>query len=511
MKVIAYDVGTTGMKSCLFDISKEQGISYLAGELEEYALDILPNGGVEQYPDEWWQAMCISTEKLLNATNTSPEEIKGISFCSQCQTVVMIDESGNALRPSMSCMDARAHKEFDKFMHTGIKVEGLDAIKVLKFLRATGAVSASVKDPLWKYHWVREHEPELFEKIYKWIDAKEYLTSRATGKVMASRDDAGMTFLYDVKKRQWSESLCKTFDVHMDKLPDVCESTDTVGQLLPKAADELGLSVETRVISGGSDVSLCQVGAGALEVGDVNIYSGTSGWVTTTVDKLHLDLKHIIGSVVGADPDTYVYVAESETSGKCLEWVKERLNQTPIGTYDEMIDYVRDTKPGSNGIIFSPWMHGNRCPFEDSHARGLFFNVDVSNKASDMINAVIEGMCMHMRWMLEASEESFATHQAVRFTGGTSQSKYISQLMANVLGREVETIENPRQVGTMGAAALIGVNFGIIDNIKDIKNVIKVTAKYEPDMEIHAIYNKIFPVFCELHGNNKNAYEILNA
>lgn len=511
MKVISYDVGTTGMKSCLFDISKEDGIKFILGELKEYAIDILPNGGVEQYPEEWWQAMCTTTKRLLDATNTDPSEIQGISFCSQCQTVVLIDEDLNPIRPSMSCMDSRAYKEFAKYMQTGIKVEGLDAIKVLKFLRATGAVSASVKDPLWKYHWVKENEPELYKKVYKWIDAKEYLTARATGVVKASRDDAGMTFLYDVKKRKWSESLCKMLNVDMDKLPDVCESSDTVGELLEKPATELGLKAGIRVVSGGTDVSLCQIGAGTVDIGDVNVYSGTSGWVVTTVDKLHLDLKHIIGSVVGADPQTLNYVAESETSGKCLEWVKDRLNHTPIDTYENLIDYVRDTPAGSNGVIFTPWMHGNRCPFEDSHAKGLFFNIDVSNKGHDMVNAVIEGMCMHMRWMLEASEEAFKTNPVVRFTGGTAQSKYIAQTMADVLGREVETIENTRQVGTMGAAALMAVNFGLIDDIKDIKDVIKVTAKYSPDMEDHAVYNKIFPVFKELHKNNKAAYEALNA
>lgn len=511
MKVIAYDVGTTGLKTCLFDVTKEEGIRYIAAEVEHYALDILPNGGAEQYPEEWWQAMCVSTKKLLADTGCTPEEVKGISFCSQVQTVVMVDREGNALRPSMSCMDTRAGGQFSRYMQNGIKVEGLNVFKVLKFLRATGAVSASAKDPLWKYHWVRENEPELFEKTYKWVDAKEYLTCRATGNIKASRDDVGMTFLYDVKKRCWSKTLCDMLDVDMQKLPEVCESTDSVGDLLPKAAAELGLAPGIPVIAGGSDVSLCQVGAGCLEVGDVNVYSGTSGWVCTTVDKLHLDLGNIIGSVVGADPDTYNYVAESETAGKCMEWVKERLGQTPIHSYEAMIDYVRHTPAGSRGVLFSPWMHGNRCPFEDPYARGAFFNVDVSSHGSDMIHAVIEGVCMHMRWMLEATETSFKTQPVVRFTGGSSLSHYVAQVLANVLGREVETVENPRQVGTMGAAALMAVSFGILDDIKQIKQVIKVSGTYRPEPENHAVYNKIYPVFQELYKSTKKLYKALNA
>lgn len=511
MRVIAYDMGTTGLKTCLFDISQQEGIRFVAAEIEPYTLAVLPNGGVEQYPEEWWAAMGASTRRLLEKQGVPPGDVEGISFCSQVQTVVMVDEQGTALRPSMSCMDTRGGKPFAKYMQTGVKVEGLNAAKVLKFLKITGAVSGSAKDPLWKYHWVRENEPEVFGRTHKWLDAKEYLTFRATGNIKASRDVAGMTFLYDIKNDCWSESLCNMLDVDMEKLPEVCESTDSVGNLLPKAAEELGLVAGIPVIAGGSDVSLCQVGAGCLEVGDVNIYSGTSGWVATTVDKLHLDLGSIIGSVVGADPHTYNYVAESETAGKCLEWVKERLGHTPIETYDAMIEYVHHTPAGSNGVLFSPWMHGNRCPFEDPHAKGAFFNIDVDSKSSDMINAVIEGVCMHMRWMLEASEKSFKTAPVVRFTGGSSLSPYVAQVMADVLGREVETVENPRQVGTMGAAALMAVSFGLLHDIKDIKKVIKVTAKYTPQPENTAVYNKIFPLFKELYNKNtKKLYKALN-
>ena len=511
MKVIGYDVGTTGLKGCLFDISKEDGVRYLAGAVGEYSLDIKPNGGAEQDPEDWWRAMCFTTKEVLASSNTKPEEIKAISFCSQVQTVVMIDGEGRALYPAFSVMDTRAHEQFRHYMQTGIQIEGLNLFKLLKSLKATGAVSASVKDPIWKYHWIRENEPEVFAKTFKWIDAKEYLTRKATGKLLASRDVAGLTFVYDVKNRKWSEKLCKTFDIDMGKLPEVCESTDTVGGLLPERAKELGLSEGIPVVSGGSDISLCQIGAGCLEIGDVNVYSGTSGWVCTTVDKLHLDLKNIIGSIVGADPGTYNYIAESETSGKCFEWAKERLSQTPIATYEEMIDYIRDTPAGSNGLLFAPWMHGNRCPFEDSNARGMLFNIDVSTTGRDIGKAVIEGVCMHMRWMLEATESFAKTNPVVRFTGGTALSEYIAQVLADVLGRDVETVENPRQVGAMGAAALIAVNFGIISDIKEIKSLIRVEATFKPNMENHAVYDRIFPEFCKLHSRNKDGYRALNS
>ena len=343
MKVIAYDVGTTGLKTCMFRVSAGESVEYLAGEVEHYQLHVLPNGGVEQDPADWWDAMARSTRRLLERSGAAQEEIRGVTFCSQFQTVVMVDRDGKPLRRAMSCMDARADRQFKRCMSTGLKIEGLDIVKVLKYLRITGAVSASAKDPAWKYLWVRDNEPD--QKTYKWLDAKEYLTCRATGKMAASRDDASATFLYDVKKRCWSKTLCDMLGIDMDHLPPLCEATDQVGGLLPQAAEELGLAPGTPVFSGASDVILCSVGAGCVELGDVLMYSGTSGWVATTVGKLHLDLNNLIGAIVGVDPTTYTYVAELETCGKCMEWVKDRIDQLEMD-YDQMIDYIRDTPAG---------------------------------------------------------------------------------------------------------------------------------------------------------------------
>lgn len=406
-------------------------------------------------------------------------------------------------------MDSRADKQLKACMNTGIKVEGLNIFKVLKYMKITGAVSASAKDPAWKYLWIKENEPETFAKTYKWLDAKEYLTCRATGKMAASKDDAGGTFLYDVHNNCWSPTLCKMLGINMDHLPEICDSTDEVGKLLPKAAEELGLAPGIPVISGGSDVSLCSVGAGCVNVGDVLVYSGTSGWVATTVDKLHLDLGNLIGALVGADPTTYNYVAEVETSGKCIEWVKDRMDQLHM-SYEEMIDYVQESPAGSNGVIFSPWMHGNRCPFDDANSRGVFFNLDITTKGSDLMKAVIEGVCMHMLWLLEATETKFKTNPAIRFSGGSAIAPFICQVMADVLGRDVETIENPRQVGAMGAAALMAVSFGMLDDIKDIKKIIKVSNTYKPNPENHAVYQKLLPVFKDLYKNNKKSFAALN-
>lgn len=509
MKVIGYDVGTTGFKAALYDISSEE-FRLIASETEHYPLKMLAGGGAEQDAEDWWRAMCSTTRNLIEKTGTPKSEIKGISCCSQCCTLVMADEHGRALRPAMSIMDTRASAQFNRTFCSGVTIAGYNAGKLLKFLKATSAAPVSAKDTVYRYLWVKENEPEIFKRTYKWLDTKEYLNARATGNIKVSRDNAYVTFLYDPNEGIWREDLCGMTGVDLRHLPDICDSTDIVGELIPSAAEELGLSPGTAVISGGNDVSLCQAGSGALEEGDVNICSGTSGWVSTITGKRQVDIFHGVGTLVSADPDSYIYMADCETAGKCMEWVKERLQKTPLSTYGELINAISDVPAGSNGVIFSPWMHGNRCPFEDANARGLFFNIDVDNRSGDMIKSVIEGVCMHMRWLLETSEKKVQTNPVIRFSGGSALSGEVAQILSDVTGREIEVTENPRQVGTMGAAAAIAVSFGLAKDMKGIKQMIKVSGHYEPEMKNKEIYDRMFPVFKDLYKNNKKAYAYLN-
>ncbi len=453
--------------------------------------------------------MCSGTHEVLEKSGVHASEIKGISFCSQVGTLVMVDEHGNALRPAMNIMDTRATAQFDRVMGSGVKVEGLNAKRLLTFLRITGLASTSAKDSVWRYLWVKENEPEIFSRTHKWIDTKEYLILRATGKLMASRDDAYMTFLYDYKKKEWSRDLCRMTGVDMKHLPEVCDSTAIVGELQEGPAAELGLLPGTAVVSGGTDISLCQVGAGAVHTGDVSICGGTSGWVCTTVDKMTVDVASGIGSVVCADPATLLYTADCETAGKCLEWAKERLQGTPFDSYREMFDAVERAPAGSHDVVFSPWMYGNRCPFEDPLSRGVFFN-DVNCHSSDLIRAVVEGVAMHMRWLLETSERNVKTNPALRFVGGIARTPVVGQIMADVTKRVIEVPDAPEQCGTAGAAAVLAVAFGMLNSIQDVRDIINVKHRYEPDEANGKVYDRIFPVFKSLYKANKRSFQVLN-
>ena len=192
--VISYDIGTTGVKTCLFEINDT--ITLKSAAMEGYNLYILPDGGAEQDPDEWWSAICSTTATVFeNCKDITPDMVDGISFCSQMQGLVLVDKEGKPVHRAFSYMDQRARKQLKEGMANGIQIAGANITKLIPSLIITGAVSASVKDPVWKYRWLRDNEPENFKRVYKWLDVKEYIISRMTGKFVMTRDSASCSMI----------------------------------------------------------------------------------------------------------------------------------------------------------------------------------------------------------------------------------------------------------------------------------------------------------------------------
>ena len=534
--VITYDTGTTGIKTCLIEIDKE--IKIIASATHGYNLFVEDEtgvkGGAEQDADEWWEAMCETTKIVFEkAPEIKKEQVEGISFCSAMQGLVIVDKDGNCIRRPMTYMDQRATEELKAGIAHGLQVAGADVFKLLKCLKYTGAAPLSVKDPVWKYKWVEANEPENFKKIHKWLDVKEYLILRASGEFVMTTDSAFATLIYDTRKGHegWCKPLCDMFGVNMEHLPKIMACTDKVGEVTEKAAAELGLAPGTAVFGGGGDASLIGVGAGAVEVGDTHVYSGTSGWVGTVVEKQVVDTGAMMAAIVGADPKAYNYFGELETSNKCVSWVKDHLALDEIGVYlkkhpSEINDYehiavnlydfleqvVDEAEPGAGGVVFTPWLHGNRCPFEDPNAAGMFFNIKLETGKTELIRAVVEGICFHMRWMLERQDKKKEVHisDAVRFCGGGALGSSTCQILADILQRDVEVVDSPQNIGAVGAAACIAVGLGIIPEIKDVKKLIPAKITYHPNRENKAVYDRNYSVFTNLYKSNKKNFQILN-
>ena len=535
MIILAYDIGTTGVKTCLFHLREENSQEWMTIHLEDssfagYSLSVLPNGGVEQNPQEWWDAMCKTTRHLVSRNPEICARIAGISFCAQAQSVVLLDKAARAVRPSMSYMDQRSGGVRLAHAGGGPQVAGVGLGFLLQSLYHTGVVAGSDKDPVWKYLWVKENEPEIYARAHKWLDVKDALVARMTGEFTMSQDSAFATLLMDknTAKPEFSSALMKRLGILPEHMPEIVASTAKVGTLLAEPATELGLHSGIPVFSGGSDAALIGVGAGCVRPEMTHVYMGTSGWVSTVTDKNIVDTNAMIASVVGVQPGLYNYFAELETAGKCLEWVRDHLAldeiniylskqhvaDDPSSEYKSLYDYmskvISETPAGSGGVIFAPWLHGNRCPFEDANARGMFFNIGLETGKTELIRAVIEGVCYHMCWFLETIKKKLKTGDKVRFVGGGALSSVTAGILADVLQVPVETVPEPQNVGAVGAALVVAVGLGRIADLKDAEALIKPDRVFMPNPDVQAVHERNYAAFTKLYAANKTLFRQLN-
>ena len=534
--VLAHDLGTSGNKACLYRVGErvEQVGSYLV----EYPLLLTADGGAEERAEDWWQAVGLATRTLLERTGLDPALIRGMAFCSQMQGSVLVDEGGQALRNPMIYLDGRAQAQLARHLYTGLlRIGKWNASKTLRSLIITGGLAGTAKDPLWKYHWVKDNEPEVFARAWKWLDVKDYLTLRCTGRLGMTYDSAHLTWVFDTRPGRlgWSGPLCRLFGVDPRHLPPVVRSVDVIGPLLPAVAAEMGLSPGTPVFGGGGDTTLIAIGAGCTKLNDTHVYIGTSGWVAATVGKRMVDTTNFIASILGAIPGRYVYTAEQETAGACLQWVRDHLALDEIGLYlgaqpvvdsrkggggDKSQEYASlyeflnevaaQTPPGAGGLIFTPWLHGNRAPREDPFARGVFFNLSLDTGKRQMIRSVLEGVAYHVRWSLEAVERRIPRREVVRLAGGGAKSAVWCQIMADVTGRKVEVVENAQDAGTAGAAIVCGVGLGLVPSFEAAGALVRVERTYAPRPETRAVYERQYRVFKEIYRRNRELFRQLN-
>jgi xylulokinase len=527
--VLSCDLGTTSVKTCLYRIGAD-ALELVSRASAEYPLAFLPGGGVEQDPADWWAAIASTTRAALAHADAKPSAVRGMAFCCQMQGLILVDRNGETVRPAMSYMDQRSCEQRRRGIGRGILVAGMDVTKLIPSLLIAGGVSASVKDPLWKYHWVRDNEPEAFARADKWLDVKDYLVLRCTGRACMTPDSANATFLYDTRGggSGWSRTLCSLFDVELSRMPEIVGASERVGPLLPKAALDLGLEAGIPVFGGGGDLSLIALGSGVVGPGRAHVYMGTSGWVAASTDRRVVDTDAFIAAVLGAIPGHYNYISEQETSGKCLEWARDHLALDEIGVYlerrtavddperrydslfDLLSDKIEEVDAGAGGLIFAPWLHGNRSPFEDSLARGMFFNIGLETGKRAMFRAVVEGIAMHNRWQLESIRRKVRVEGPLRFVGGGAQSTAIAGILADVLGETVETTASPQNAGALGAALVCAAGLGALSSLAEAGAMVPANASYAPRAGRREVYDRLFPVFKDLYYANKRNFKALN-
>ncbi len=527
--LISADLGTTSLKTCLFEVGDI--LSLRACASRRLTLSAGPDGRAEQDPGEWWEAFALSVPEVLAEAKVPSSAVGGITFCAQMQSLVLVDAQGRAVRPALSYLDSRATERRAALTAGGPRVAGVGLLLLLPWLSISGGAATSAKDPLWKYLRVADEEPEAFARVHRWLDAKDYLTERCTGRFTMSRDSAFATFLADTRGGRviWHPGLIRRFGVNPAHMPDILDQSEVVGALCRDAALGLHLPEGVPVFAGGGDASLMGAGAGAVAPGSTHVYVGTSGWVSTVAERRIVDPDTMMATVPGPVPGRYAYFGEQETSGKCLEWVRDHLALDEIGLYlhkterplgpeqeyrsliDFMTQEIGRVPAGSGGLLFAPWLHGSRSPFEDPWVRGMFFNIGMETGKRQMIRAVVEGLAYNKRMLLEAQERKVKPSAVLRFVGGGALSDEAGRILADVTGRTVEAVADPQNAGAAGAALVAACGLGRFPSIDAAVESVKVRARFGPNPDNRAAHDRNYGVFKDLYRATGPLFRRLNA
>jgi xylulokinase len=517
--IVAHDMGTSSDKAVLVTVFGD-----IVDTAQRFYETRHPAPGyAEADALDWWKAVCETTREVIRITGVSPNEVVGMTFSTLMQCLVPVDRSGSPLRPSMTWLDGRSAEIIGELLWTPPRIKGYNIFRLLKFLRITGGTPGHTgKDQIGKILWLKKYEPEVFAHAHKYLDAKDFVIYKLTGNMVTSVDVAVIWWLLDTRdnRNQWSPELCKLAGITVDQLAEVKESAAVVGRVTPDAAELTGLRPGTPIVNGGGDMTVAALGSGAINEGELHISLGTSGWVAGHFTKRKIDLQHYTGCVGSAYPEKYYLgMAHQETAGICLEWLKKNVlyheeqlkTEANVPNIYELLDSLAEkVGPGAGGLIFTPWMFGERSPLDDETVRAGLFNVSLNHSREHIIRAVFEGIAFNTRWAMETLENLYAPVEELGIVGGGAKSEVWCQIMADITNRKINQAENPQQAGAKGIALLASMTLGYIPRFEDIKNFVKIRRQFVPNPANRRLYDERFREFKTIYRQNRKMYARLN-
>ncbi len=517
--VLCIDLGTSGCKAALFTTHGENaGFAF-----SPVPLHLIQGGGAEQDPADWWNAICQSTKELFQNSNIKPEEIIAVSANTQWSGTVPVDKSGQNLMNCIIWLDSRGADQINRLRKGLINISGYGASKILRWIKITGgAPGATGKDPIAHILFIKEQFPEVFNNTYKFLEPKDYVNLKLTGKFLATYDSITLHWVTDnrdLSKVDYHAGLLKMTGLKRDMLPDLAQATDVIGTLSKEAARDLGLSESVVVIGGTPDTTAAAVGSGAVRDYEGHSYLGTSSWISAHVPFKKTDIGCGVAALPSAIPNRYYIANEQETAGNALTFLKENilyhkdelLQEENVPDVYKIFDRVAATAPaGSNGLIFTPWMYGERTPVDDPLIRGGWHNVSLDNNRADLIRSCLEGVAFNQKWLLNGVEKLMKRKmETITLVGGGGISDIWCQIHADIFNRKIRQVEDPIQANARGSAFLAGIALGDI-TFDDIPDRIKTKRIYEPDPKNRKVYDDMFKEFINIYHANKKIHARLN-
>lgn len=502
--LLAHDLGTSGDKAVLFNADT---LEIVTSVVQPYETHYVENGGVEHECEDWWKAVCASTRFLLENAGVDAADIKAVSFSAIMNSCLPVDANGNALRRAMIWCDQRSGASVDEIR----KFVSDD-----EFYRITGHKLNNTYCVA-KMHWFKNNQPELFAQTAYFIQAKDYLVFKLTGKIATDYSDTSHLGIMDQTKLDYWTEMLDFLGIPLSMLPPLHKSTDVIGHVTAEAARECGLVPGTAVVMGGGDGCCANAGAGAFKPGLAYNILGTSSWHGTVSDKMLASPDKICASFVHLDGECYSSIGTMQSAGHSLDWLLgflygEEYEQNKDKIFADLNTNIAEKLSSGKmqNLLYLPYLLGERSPWWNSNARGCFIGMDASTGKTDAILACLEGVAFNLKIILDDMEKNLGTLD-MRIIGGGARNKQWIKILASVWNKRLAIPKYGTEATSLGAILCAGIGAGIFKDFSAIEKINPVVDYVDPEPKLQPRYERLYPIFKDAYLSMVDTFDKLRA
>lgn len=488
--LLGIDIGTSACKVAAFLPSG----ALIAQESEEYPVQYPQNGWAQQEPEKWWKAVCKVLQRLFDG-KLDAGQVLGIGVDGQSWSAVAVDRDGKVLCPTPIWMDTRASVQ-------------CEAMKENCGEERLFSICKNPVQPMYtmsKVLWYQEELPLVYAQTDKILQSNGFIVYRLTGEISQDHSQGYGWNCYDVEKKRWAAEICREAGIRESLLPPLAESYEVIGRVSERAAKETGLLSGTPVVAGGLDAACAALGVGVIYPGQTQEQGGQAGGMSICTEEAHADIRLILSPHVV--PGRWLLQGGTVGGGGAVRWFSQEFGETDRaearrkGTHTllEMDTAAAAVEPGCGGLVFLPYLAGERSPLWNPKATGVFYGIDFSKSRSHFARSVMEGVAFSLRHNLETAEKAGAGAKTLRSMGGAANSPLWTQIKADVTGKSIE-VPVSDTASALGAAILAGVGTGLYPSFEHaVAQTVKVKRMYHPDEGKKAVYDKAYQTYRELY------------
>lgn len=489
--LLGIDIGTSSCKVAVFSTKGE----VIGSESENYPVYYPQKGWAEQDPNEWWEAVCRATKRMLEKINLLPEEIAGIGIDGQSWSAIPMNQEGQVLCNTPIWMDTRAKAICDELK------EKIDEQEI--FNLCGNKLQPAYTLP--KILWYKKHLPEMYAQIYKVLQSNSFIAYKLTGSMTQDVSQGYGLQCFNARTGSWDLEMCEKLGIEISMLPDIYPCHEVIGYVTEEASQIAGLAQGTPVVAGGLDAACGTLGAGVIDGGQTQEQGGQAGGMSICMDTYSSEQSLILGCHV--IPHKWLLQGGTVGGGGVIKWVQQEFCKEL--NFTQMSDLAEPIAIGSEGLVFLPYMAGERSPIWDTYAKGTYFGFDFSKTRAHMIRSSFEGVAYALQHNLEIAEKAGVKVDRLYAMGGAANSSVWTQIKADVIGKEI-CVPASDTATTLGAALLAGVGVGLYKDFEEaVSETVKVKKVYQPNPENHKIYEHYYEIYRELYEKLKDTMKKL--